>query len=124
MKSVIKTLTLLFAVFWIIFGLNGILHFFPIPAPIPESAFFMEALERSGYAMPLTYALEVIGGILLLIPKFRFVSLLLLTPVTLNIVLYDLFLNPGGLVIGLVIAAIHALLLWDKRNRLCSLVGN
>ena len=123
MKPVIKILTLIFALFWLIFGLNGFLHFFPTPEPNPTAATLMAALDNSGYIMPLTYAMEIIGGILLLIPRFRFLALLLLAPVTLNIVLYDFFLNPGGLAIGAVIAAIHALLLWDRRNRLCSLIG-
>ena len=124
MNIALKILTLLFAAFWLVFGLNGLFHFFPIPAPAAESAYFMAALEKSGYVMPLTYGAEIIGGLMLLTSKTRFSGLLLLSPVTLNILLYDIFLNPSGLAIGGIIAVIHALILWQYRNRLCRLICN
>jgi len=104
-----------FGLFWLIFGANGLFHFFPIPAPAPESAYFMEALAKAGYVMPLVYGLEVTAGFMLLLGAFVPLALVLLTPVVLNILLYDLVLNPSGLGIGIGIAVIHALLLWKHR---------
>jgi len=114
MATFVNILIRVFGLFWLVFGLNGLFHFFPIPAPAAESAYFMEALEHSGYALPMLYGTEVIGGLLLILNGWVPLALLLLAPITANIVLYDLVLNPKGLTIGIVIAAIHAFLLWRK----------
>lgn len=115
MKIALAILGRLFGMFWLVFGMNGLFHVFPIPAPPAESAFFMEALEKAGYVMPLTYGLEAVAGVMLLIGAFVPLALVLLAPITFNIVIYDLMLNPDGLAIGIVIAVIHAFLLWKHR---------
>lgn len=115
MKTALSVLGRIFGLFWLIFGMNGLFHFFPIPAPPAESAYFMAALEKVGYVMPLVYGLEAVAGFMLLIGAFVPLALLLLAPVTFNIVMYDVVMNPGGLAIGIVIAGIHALLLWKHR---------
>lgn len=106
----------IFGLFWFIFGLNGLFHFFPIPAPPQDSAYFMEAMQRSGYVLPMIYGMEVVGGVMLLLGGWKPLALLLLAPITANIVLYDIMLNPSGLGIGLVVAALHAFLLWRSRT--------
>lgn len=115
MQRTTGILSRIFGLFWFIFGLNGLFHFFPIPAPPQDSAYFMEALQRSGYALPMIYGMEVVGGVMLLLGGWKPLALLLLAPITANIVLYDLMLNPSGLGIGLVVAAVHAFLLWRSR---------
>lgn len=117
-------LSIVFGVFWLIFGFNGLFHFFPIPAPPAETAYFMEALQRSGYALPMIYGTEVIGGLLLVLSLWQPIALLLLAPITANIVLYDLVLNPKGLAIGIVVAVIHAFLLWRKRMTYMGLMSS
>lgn len=115
MRILTTILGRVFGLFWLVFGLNGLFHFFPIPAPPQESAYFMEALARTGYALPLIYGLEVVGGLLLLLGGWQALALLLLAPVTANIILYDMVLNPAGLAIGIAVAAIHIFLLWRCR---------
>lgn len=111
-----RILSLIFGLFWCVFGLNGLFHFFPTPAPAEQSAYFMQAMERSSYALPLIYGSELVGGFMLVLGCLAPLGLLLLAPITANIVLYDLFLNRTGLAIGIVIAALHAFLLWRNRS--------
>lgn len=115
MRIAFSVLTRVFGLFWLVFGMNGLFHFFPVPAPAAESAYFMEALERATYVMPLVYGLQVCVGLLLLLQCCVPLALLLAAPIVGNIVLYDLFLNPSGLAIGIVIAVIEVLLLWRNR---------
>lgn len=115
MQKLTSFLTLIFGLFWLIFGANGLFHFFPIPAPPEDAAYFMEALSRAGYVWPLVYSLQVICGVLFLLRAWVPLALLLLAPITANIVLYDLVLNPKGLTIGIVIAVLHTVLLWRNR---------
>lgn len=115
MRLATLILSRVFGLFWLVFGLNGLFHFFPVPAPAPEQAYFMEALARSGYALAMVYGCEVIGGLMLVLGGWRPLALLVLAPITANIVLYDLFLNPSGLGIGIAVAVIHGFLLWRSR---------
>lgn len=116
MRILTSILTFIFGLFWLIFGVNGLFHLFPIPTPPTDSAYFMEALDRTAYIMPLVYSLQVIAGVLFLLRAWVPLALLMLVPVTANIVLYDLMLNPKGLVVGIMIAALHAVLLWRNRS--------
>ena len=122
MTKAVNILSRIFGLFWLIFGVDGFLHFFPVPAPAPESAYFLDALTKAGYVMPLVYATEAVAGAILLFSCKKLIPLLLLAPITANIVLYDIFLNPSGLAIGLVIAVIHAILLLQYRGLICRAV--
>ncbi len=122
MKTTLKIITALFGFFWLTFGLNNFMHFFPIPAPSQAGANFMQALESTGYVLPLVYAAQVISGLMLLARRFVPLALLLLAPVIANILLYDIFLNPSGLVTGGVIGALYAAVLFDHRQKFIPLL--
>ncbi len=109
-------LTAVFGAFWLIFGTNGFLHFFSPPQPSGAAADFMQALDNAGYVMPLVYATQIATGLMLLTRYFIPLGLLLLAPIVANILLYDVFLNQGGLVIGIVIGLIYAFLLFANRK--------
>jgi len=94
-------LTGIFGVFWTIFGLNAVLHFFPIPASSTEgAAFIYGGVRATGYIWPMMYASLVLTGAMLLSRRFVPLALILLALITFIVILYDLFLNPSGLVIG------------------------
>lgn len=122
MKTALKIITALFGLFWLVFGLNNFLHFFPIPEPSQEGADFMRALENTGYVLPLVYGAQIIAGLLLLVRRFVPLALLVLAPIVANILLYDLFLNPSGLVIGGVIGALYAAVLFDHKHKFIPLL--
>ncbi len=122
MKTALKIITALFGLFWLVFGLNNFLHFFPIPEPSQEGADFMRALENTGYVLPLVYSAQIIAGLMLLVRRFVPLALLVLAPIVANILLYDLFLNPSGLVIGGVIGALYAVVLFDHKHKFIPLL--
>lgn len=113
---------LLFGAFWLVFGLNNFLHFFPIPSPSPQGGAFIGALAEAGYVFPLVFATQVLAGLLLVLNRWVPLALLLLAPVISNIVLYDLFLNPSGLAIGLIVMAIYSIMLYFHRHTFAPLL--
>lgn len=122
MKKLLIILTHLFGAFWLVFGLNGFLHFFPLPEPSGMTAEFMQALHNAGYVMPIIYGTQIVAGTLLLLRRYVPLALLILGPVVLNILLYDLFLNLSGLGTGIVITAIYAALLAVHRDKFLAFI--
>ena len=69
----------LLGLLFIVFGLNFFLHFIPIPSP-PEgshAASFMGAAYMTGF-LTFVKVLEILGGVLVAIPKTRNLGLLIL----------------------------------------------
>jgi hypothetical protein len=122
MRNALSGLRILYGAFWLIFGLNGFLHFFSVPAPSEQGAAFMAALETAGYVMPLVYGSQVVAGTLLLCGCYITLALLILAPVVGNIMLYDWFLNLSGLTIGIILLVIYLLLVYAYRQRLAPLL--
>ena len=97
----------LLGLMFLVFGLNGFLHFIPQPPPPAGLAGqYLGVLVASHYFIPVAL-LQVIGGALLLINRFVPLALVLLGPVIVNILLYHLLMAPAGLLPG-----VAALVLW------------
>lgn len=100
---------LLLGLIYFVFGLNGFLQFMPAP-PLPEPAMaFIGGLAGSGYFLPVLSATQTICGLLLLSGFAAPLALVILAPVTLQILLFHMFLTPGlqNLVFPLLMIALH-----------------
>jgi putative oxidoreductase len=81
---------------FLIFGLNGFLHFVPMPPPSGVAGQFLGALFVSKHLLVVS-ALQVILGALLLINRYVPLALTILAPIIVNILLYHVLMNPTGL---------------------------
>ncbi|HEY0784975.1 MAG TPA: hypothetical protein VGD62_03830 [Acidobacteriaceae bacterium] len=106
MKMVFVVARVLLGLIFFIFGMNGFLHFLHMPPPTGLALQFMGVLSASHY-MVVVFALQVVGGLLLLIGRFVPLALTLLAPVIANILLFHALMAPSGLPLG-----VFALLLW------------
>jgi hypothetical protein len=95
------------------------------PKPVPGSAdeMFMVALGTTGY-MTFVKVLELLGGILVAVPKTRNFGLLILGPIIINILAYAVFIKHGeGLIhwmtISIVVLPLY--LLWVGREKFIAL---
>ncbi len=80
---------------YLIFGLNGIFQFFPMP-PLPESAMgFLGGLMSASYFFPFLKGTEILMSILLLSGFAVPFALIVLAPITINILLFHTILTPG-----------------------------
>ena len=102
---------------YFVFGLNFFLHFIPTPPSAGEVAdAFTGGLFQSGYFFPMLKGLEIVLGALLLIGLFVPLALVVLTPISINILLFHAFLTPGNTLMGIVIVALHVYLVWIYRD--------
>jgi putative oxidoreductase len=108
---------ILLGLIFTISGLNGLLHFFPMP-PLPEPAGqFMGALANTGYMFPLIMGTEVIGGLLLLVNIYPSLALILLAPVVVNILVFHIVLAPEGLPVAILLFLLEIFLAWAYHEK-------
>jgi uncharacterized membrane protein YphA (DoxX/SURF4 family) len=107
-----KILRVILGLGLIFFGLNKFFGFMPIPELPEDASSFMTSLEASGYVLPVVGFLEVLIGLLLVANKAVPFALLLLTPISINILLFHLFLDLPGIGGAIVIAVINVVLIY------------
>ena len=101
---------LLLGLIYFVFGLNGFLQFIPAPPNMPEGAMaFMGGMMAAPYFFPVLKGTEVICGALLLSGMWSPLALVILAPITLQILLFHGFMTPGleNVILPLVMVALH-----------------
>ncbi len=105
-----------------LFLFGGINYFFPL-APMPtlsgnQKAFF-ELFGPTGY-MAVIKVFEIIGGILILIPSKRALAITILAPISVNILLFEIFMaNAPG--IGIALIVLNAIVIFQEKEKFKSL---
>ena len=107
-----KIVRIVLGVALVVFGANKFLHLIPMEAPTGSAGDFMNSLGATGYVFPVIGVLEVMIGILLLMKKWVAFALILLAPISINIVLFHLFLDIPGSPIALLILIFNAILIF------------
>ena len=107
-------------------GLVVLLKLAPMPPP-PEgtpAALFMGAFVPTGY-LTFVKVLEVLGGLLVAIPRTRTLGLLVLGPIIVNILAFHIFINKGATLADpslWFLVALALYLLWVGRKAFAGLV--
>ncbi len=107
----------------LLFVMSGVVVLFNL-APTPEipegtpTAAFMTAFVPTGY-LTFVKVLEILGGLLVMVPKTRNLGLLLLGPIIVNILAFHIFITNGEglanpMLIGICLLAVY--LLWTGRR--------
>lgn len=106
MKIAVLIARLLLGLEFLIFGLNGFLHFIPMPPPSGLAGQYMVVMSET-HLLVLVFALQVAGGLLLLSGQFVPLALVLLGPILVNVLEFHLLVAPAGLPL-----AVFTLVLW------------
>ena len=106
-----------------VFGLNGFLHFIPQPPPAnPLAIQFLVAVSVSHFAA-FFFALQVLGGLLLLSGVFVPLALTLLAAELYNILAFHLTLAPATIVPALVASVLWVLVFLQYRERFTGILS-
>jgi len=120
MKTASTIARYLAGVIFLVFGLNGFLHFIPLPPPSGVAGQFMGALFVSHY-LTLIFALQVIGGVLLLANRYVPLALAILAPVIVNILSFHALMAPSGLPLALFVTVLWTLVFVHVRTAFAAL---
>ena len=116
MKIVSLIARLLLGLVFLVFGLNGFLNFLSMgPMPTGLAGQFIGALFQSHYYWVVA-ALQIVGGVLLLVNRFVPFALVVLGPIIVNILLYHLFLNIGGIGLAIVVTILWFIVFYAHRQ--------
>ena len=121
--KVLFIVSLLFGLLFIVFGFDKFIHFMPMPKELPEKmmkAFL--AFKEIGWLMPLVGIAEIVGGLLIIIPRTRALGALIIFPVMVGIVLTNVVQDQSGLPIAGIFSAILVWIIIDNKEKYLPLV--
>jgi uncharacterized membrane protein YphA (DoxX/SURF4 family) len=116
MDKAILVARILLGLIFVVFGINYFVPFIPQPEPSERAGAFLGALAASGYLFPFMKIVDIVCGLFLLAGRLVPLALTLLAPIIVNIVLYHVFLDMGGMVIGVVLIVLEVFLAWAYRD--------
>jgi putative oxidoreductase len=111
---------LLLGVIFLVFGLNGFLQFIHMPPPTGVAAQFFGALFASHYYIVI-FAVQVLGGLLLLVNRFVPLALVILGPVIVNIFFFHTLMAPAGLPLAILVVILWAIVAVRNKQHLAGL---
>jgi putative oxidoreductase len=105
----------LLGLIFLVFGLNGFLHFIPASLPSGTAGQFVGALFVSNYLV-VVFLLQLISAVLLLINRYVPLALTLLAPIIANILLFHILMAPSGLALAIVVTVLWIVVFLSVRS--------
>src|SRR5438874_11291386 len=121
MKITVIIARSLLGLIFLIFGLNGFLHFIPSPPPTGITGQFVGALFVSHYLV-VVFLLQLVAAVLLVINRYVPLALALLAPVIVNILLFHLLMALAGLPLALVVTVLWIVVFLRVRSAFAGLL--
>ena len=121
MKITIVIARFLLGLIFLVFGLNGFLHFIPSPPPSGIAGQFAGALFASNYLV-VVFLLQIVSAILLLFNRYVPLALTLLAPIIVNILLFHILMAPSGLPLAIVVTVLWIVVFLSVRSAFAGLV--
>jgi len=115
MKILTNISRFLLGFIFLVFGLNGFLHFIPMPPPSGVAGQFLGSMFVTKYLL-FVFAIQLIGGVLLLINRYVPIALTILGPIIVNILLFHSLMNPEGLGMALFVTILWAAVFASVRS--------
>jgi len=111
-KMFTKFVELFLGLALIVFGANGFLQFMPAPEFNAAGSAFLGALFATGYVFPLMSLVWIIAGVLLVIRRARAFAVVAILPISLNLVLFHIFLDSAQGLFSYIILVANLYLVW------------
>lgn len=107
---------------FLVFGLNGFLHFIPAPPMAGLAAQFNDVFVQSHWLLVVS-AVQVVCGVLLLVNQFAPLALVTLAAVLVNIFVFHITMAPQALPLPIVVTVLWFLAAWPLRAHFAPLLA-
>ncbi len=122
-KKILLVICILFGLMFINSGLNKFLNYMPPPKDLPESMLkVMGAFMEIGWLMPLIAVVEIIGGILFMIPKYRALGAIMIFPIMTGVLLTHVVNFQSGIPVALILMGINLWVIIENREKYLPMV--
>jgi hypothetical protein len=110
----------LLAIVFVVFGANYFFNFMPMPATTGNVKAFFDLFYPTKYLL-VVKILEVVVGLLLFIKPLRALGLLLLAPIVVNILLFELLIAqaPG---IGVLLLLLNGIAIYQHKEKYIGII--
>ena len=108
------------ALIYLVFGANYFLHFLTMPPMAGNAGNFVGVLFSTNFLL-VVKILEISLSLLILVPKTRALGLVLIAPITINILLFELLIahQPG---IGILMVALNGFAIAQHADKYLGMV--
>jgi len=122
-KKIFFVLYLLVGLMFINSGLNKFFNYIPIPEDLPEKVVAMNtAMEEIGWLLPLVAIVEILGGLLFIIPRFRPLGAIIIFPIMIGILLTHITVAPSGLPMAIILLLINLWAIIENKEKFLALI--
>ncbi len=122
MKIAYTITRLLFGLIYALAAIVALFNLAPQPELEGDVLRFMEGMMAAVYLFPLIKLVELITGIAFLCGRFVPLATVVIFPVSLNILLFHLFVEPDGLLLAIILFAANLFLAWCCRQHYTELL--
>ena len=111
----------LLAIIYLVFGSNYFFHFISTPPMAGNAGVYVGLIYSTGY-LAFVKVLEILFALLLIVKPTRALGLLLIAPITVNILLFEIFIahQPG---IGVLLVLINAWAIYSARDKYFGIIA-
>ncbi|OAQ39892.1 DoxX family protein [Pedobacter psychrophilus] len=123
-NKILFVVSLLFGLLFINAGLNKFFNYMPMPDNLPEKMVkIMGAIMEIGWLLPLVAVAEIVGGLLIILPKTRALGAIIIFPIMVGILLINILQAPSGLPFAIVLSLILGWIMFENRRKYMSLIN-
>ena len=116
MKLTVIILRIVLGLMLFAFGLSSLFELMELPKFSVPGQHFMDALISTGYMMPQIALFKIFVGLSLLSNRFVPLFLVIFFPISINMLLFHLFLDIKGIAGSLIIFLLNVILLFMHLN--------
>lgn len=122
-KKILFIIYLLFGLMFINSGLNKLFNYIPVPEDLPEKMVALNsAMEQIGWLLPLVAVVEILGGLLFIISRFRPLGAIVIFPIMIGIVLTHITAAPTGLPVAIILLMINLWAIIENKEKFILLI--
>lgn len=123
-NKILFVLSILFGLMFINSGLNKFLNFMPMPENMPENLTrLISAMKSIGWLMPLVGGIEIIAGLLFIMPNYRALGAIMMLPIMVGIMLTHTITDTSGLPVAIVLFTINLWVIIENKEKFMSIIN-
>ncbi len=121
-NKILFGVSLLFGIIMINGGLNKFLNYLPLE--MDKAAMdLINVFKSSGWIFNLIAVIEIMAGILIIIPKTRALAAIMIFPVMIGIVFFHIFQDPANIIMSLVLLIINLWIIFENREKYMPMIN-